>query len=308
MRRTSRTWVVAMAIGVAGGFTGCDGEWDAFGRLSLRITDAPVDAAQHVFVQFSGLEIHGNNNRNVTLFYCEDPANASNRVISATACAKSKPMQIDLLEKNSGNSETLLSGYKLVSGDYQWIRLMVDTAGTEDTYLVLADGSEHELTIPSGDQTGLKLNRGFHVSSNEEVDFTIDFDLRKSVHETKNGYLLRPTLRIVDNSSAGGIAGTIASALVTTNCTPAVYVFAGATITPDDVDGADPDPVTTAPVKLNDQSGLYEYKAAFLDPGSYTAAFTCGAAADDPATSETLTFTGTADVTVAAKTVTTKNF
>lgn len=298
----------AVFVIAAGAFVGCDGEWTAFGRVTLSITDAPVDSALNVYVQFSGLEIHGSNNRNETLYFCEDPVNPEIRVVSKTVCAKAKPMQIDLLEMNSGNSEALLSGYKLTAGDYQWIRLMVDTSGTEDTYLVLDDGSEHELTIPSGDQTGLKLNRGFRVSSGEDVDFTVDFDLRKSIHFNGKEYVLRPTLRIVDNGNAGAIAGEVDAVLVVTECSPAVYVFEDASVTPDDVDGVDPDPVTTATVKLNDQTGKYEYKAAFLDAGQYTAAFTCDAAADDPAVSDALEFVGTDNVTVVAKSVTTKNF
>lgn len=298
----------AVFVIAAGAFVGCDGEWDAFGRVTLSITDAPVDSALNVYVQFSGLEIHGSNNRNETLYFCEDPVNPEVRVVSKTVCVKAKPMQIDLLEMNSGNSETLLSGYKLTAGDYQWIRLMVDTSGAEDTYIVLDDGSEHELTIPSGDQTGLKLNRGFRVSAGKDADFTIDFDLRKSIHRNGKGYVLRPTLRIVDNSSTGSIGGEVDAGLIVTGCSPAVYVFADASITPDDVDGVDPDPVTTATVKLNDQTGKYEYKAAFLDAGQYTAAFTCDAAADDPAISDTLEFAGASDVTVTAKSVTAKNF
>jgi len=54
-----------------------------------------------------------------------------------------------------------------------------------------------------------------------------------------------------------------------------VYIYEGADIVPDDIDGIDPDPVTTANVRLNADTGNYEYMAAFLSPGEYTAAFTC---------------------------------
>jgi hypothetical protein len=63
-------------------------------------------------------------------------------------------------------------------------------------------------------------------------------------------------------------------------------VFAGAQIEPDDVDGADPDPVTSARVRLDDASGSWAYRAAFLAPGDYTLALTCDAVADDPATDD----------------------
>jgi hypothetical protein len=53
----------------------------------------------------------------------------------------------------------------------------------------------------------------------------------------------------------------------------------------------------------------YVYKAAFLEAGSYTIAFTCDAAIDDPALNDALTFSGTTmTVSVTAKTVTVYNF
>jgi hypothetical protein len=71
-------------------------------------------------------------------------------------------------------------------------------------------GAGHELTIPSGMQSGLKLNRGFDVPAGGSADFTIDFDLHKSVHMTGSGsYMLRPTLRMVDNIMVGSISGTV---------------------------------------------------------------------------------------------------
>ena len=64
-------------------------------------------------------------------------------------------------------------------------------------------------------QSGLKLNRGFDVPAGGSADFTIDFDLHKSVHMTGSGsYMLRPTLRMVDNIMVGSISGTVGASLV----------------------------------------------------------------------------------------------
>ena len=230
------------------------------GTLSLQITDAAVDSAEHVFVQFSGLEIQAADGMRTTLHYCQDPADATKTILSEAACTTPvAPKQLDLLALSGGQAETLLDHFTLAAGRYDWIRLMVDTAGTRDSYIVLLGGAEHELDIPSGDQTGLKLNRGFNVPTGGSADFTIDFDLRKSVHVTGTGeYMLRPTLRLADNAMVGAIAGTVDAALVPVGCTPAVYVFAGSGVTPDDIDGTPADPVTTAAVKLG--SGKYQYK------------------------------------------------
>lgn len=275
------------------------------GTLTLRITDAPVDDAEHVYVRFRGIELHASSGDSRTYYYCQG-ANASQTVVSTTACATYQPKQLDLLALTGGVSDTLLNDITLPAGRYEWVRLIVDTADVRDSYIVLAGGAEHELTIPSGEQNGLKLNRGFDVPAGGGASFTVDFDLRKSVHLPMSGsdYLLRPTLRIVDNAQAGHIAGTVANALVTTGCSPAVYVFAGSGVTPDDIDGTAPDPVTTATVSLNNTTGQYTFKAGYLEAGSYTLAFTCQAAQDDPATNDAIAFSVTMNATVNANATT----
>lgn len=305
------TLSAVMAVTSCGGSDGGNGSGSAStGTLSLQITDGPVENAEHVYIQFSGLEIHSGDGHRTTLYYCEDPADSTLTVVSDSACTTpSAPKQIDLLAFNGGQADILLNGYTLPSGHYNWIRLMVDTDGVLDSYIVVG-GVDHELTIPSGNQTGLKLNRGFNVPDGGSAGFTIDFDLRKSVHMTGNGdYKLRPTLRMVDNIMVGSISGTVDASLVPVGCTPAVYVFEGSGSTPDDIDGIAPDPVSTASVELDGNDGLYKYMAAFLDAGDYTIAYTCDAAVDDPTiNNDALTFTGATSVTVTANITATHNF
>jgi hypothetical protein len=168
---------------------------------------------------------------------------------------------------------------------------------------------EYEMIIPSGAESGLKLNRGFVVPVGGEADFTIDFDLRKSVNNPEgltymgsDVYKLRPTLRIVDNADVGVLMGTVEPSLITADCIGAVYVFnAGAT--PDDEDGDDGDPITTA--MLNDD---YSYKVPFLSEGDYVAAFTCDADIDEAETDDAVDFSSEAPVTITAGQNTTQNF
>jgi hypothetical protein len=292
--------IAALVAAGCGGSSGGGG--DSTGTLSLRITDGAVDTADHVFIQFRGLEIQGAGQL-TTLFYCQDPMDATQTVVSQTACTTpAAPKQLDLLMLSGGQADFLLNGFTLPAGHYEWVRLLVDTAGTLDSYIVV-QGVNNELTIPSGMQTGLKLNRGFDVPAGGSADFTIDFDLRKSVVLSAVGYMLRPTLRMVNNVMTGSISGTVATALVPGGCTPAVYVFAGAGVTPDDIDGIAPDPVTVASAKPD--NGVYTYRAAFLEAGSYTLAYTCDAAADDTMVDDALAFGSpvTVAVTVGANTV-----
>jgi hypothetical protein len=295
MKRIHAAWLLVPAVALA--LAGCDqdGSGPSTGYLSLAVTDAPVDRANKVVVEFTGVEVK--------------PAGHESRSFDYD-----NPRSIDLLALEGGGSEVLLDGAEVPAGEYEWVRLKVNAVadGVKDSYIELTDGSQHELYVPSGEQTGLKLHNGFAVPAGGAASFTMDFDLRKSVHEPMNAedsYVLRPTLRIVDNSRIGAIAGSVAAPLATaTGCAPAVYVFEGSGVTPDDVDGAPADPVTTALVKLDSTSGQYVYRAAFLSEGAYTVSFTCDAGKDDPAVNDTLAFTGTQNASVVANQTTMVNF
>lgn len=272
------------------------------GSLSVSVTDAPVDTADNVFVEFNGVEIKPANGESITFDFTKrcttDPASC----------------QIDLLSLTNGVSERILDGEIVPSGRYNWLRLMVKAEqDIRDSYIVIG-GNEFELRIPSGAESGLKLNRGFVVPAGGEASFTIDFDLRKSVHDPvgTSDYILRPTLRIVDNAEVGTLSGNVDPSFFAGGaCTGAVYVFFDGTAdAPDDEDGEGfgPDPITSALVA---DDGVYNYKVGFLSEGDYLIAFTCDALADDPNVdndSATVSFLSTATVTITANSNTVYNF
>ncbi|MFT5521565.1 MAG: hypothetical protein ACI9IA_002166 [Enterobacterales bacterium] len=285
------------------------------GSLVLAITDAPVDEASNVVVKFTGVEIKPASGTSITVIFSE-------------------PMEIDLLALQGGGSELLLNGLQVEVGEYNWMRLLVEAEkNTFDSYLQIDaddDGSRTSLWIPSGQQTGLKLNHSFVISAGGNTDLTIDFDLRKSITNPvgqENDYILKPSLRIVDNNAVGEIAGTVAEGLLVNvdstgvnscSASSAVYVFAAdvsgeapADAEPDDIDGDDTDgadPITTAIVEMA-QDGTYQYSVAFLSEGFYTIAFTCNAG-DDVADEDNtdVEFLGTITVEVVAESTTEHNF
>jgi hypothetical protein len=219
----------------------------------------------------------------------------------------------NLLEYQEGRAALLLGAVKMPAGKYEWIRLIVDSQpNVRDSYIELTSGEECELTVPSGAESGLKMNRGFTLPADDSIALTIDFDLRKSVHAPPGmkgsasgctqGYLLRPTLRIVDDANVGAIAGDIDASLVPADCMPKVYVFSGSDVAADDIEDsgttADVDPLVVAPVAIENGSATYQYHAAFLPPEPYTVAFTCDN--DDPTDDDILNFISPQNVTVLA--------
>ncbi|HEU4778917.1 MAG TPA: hypothetical protein VFS58_03465, partial [Steroidobacteraceae bacterium] len=129
-----------------------------------------------------------------------------------------------------------------------------------------------------------------------------DFDLRKSViHPPGLGdpYLLKPVLRMVNNLEVGTIDGTIATALVVDGCVPAVYLYTGADVVPDDLGSATP-PLASAAVNLDNTTGVYRFKLAFVPVGANTLAFTCAADEDAADVDDTITFSAPINATVMA--------
>lgn len=280
---------------------GGDGDGSSTGTLNLAITDAPVDAAKAVVVEFTGVELQHADGERIDYDFVDEFDNP-------------EPRQIDLLALTGGTTELLLDGVTMTAGDYNWIRLKVNAErGVIDSYIDLLDDTRHSLYVPSGSQSGLKLNRGFNVPEDRTASFTIDFDLRKSVHDPSNpadDYFLRPTLRLVDGNTDGALSGIVSGIENDLDCdingeyVGAVYVFNDGDPV-DDVDGVD-DPVTSAMVP-ND--GNYAYTVAFLTEGDYTVAFTCDADIDDSANdADPVDFVGEAMVTITAGKTTMQDF
>jgi len=275
----------------------CGGSSSANGSLSLGVTDTPVDGASSVVVAFTGVDVMG----------------PGGQMHFALASEQS----IDLLKLQGNASAALLTGVSVPAGDYQWIRLDIDEA---NSFLIATAGGKFPLNIPSGSQSGLKLNNGFTVAQGGTADFTVDFDLRQSITLDNSGgtatYTLKPTLRLIDMQQVGSIQGSVATTLsigttliTATTCSPAVYVYQGMGIVPEGynvtVTGGVM-PLTSANVTLDNTTGNYVYTVGFLAPGNYTLAVTCAASDTSGATS--LAFSTSQTATVTANNTTTVNF
>jgi hypothetical protein len=249
----------------------------ASSSIAIALTDSPADGAQNVVVEFVAIQFQPDIGPIVTIDF-------------------TSPTQIDLAKLQNGANEPILQS-GMPAGHYQWLQFLVSaTSGAMDSYIVLADGSQHSLVLTASGQTGLRVNGGFTLSPGVGSTFVIDFDARKSVlnpQPSSSDYQLQPVLRMLDYTQAGNIIGTVQGAFITTGCMPVIYTYAGVVVNPSDLNNTAPaatQPVTESPVTLNDASGAYQFTAAFLPPGTYTLAFTCDAGNDDPAAADSLIF------------------
>jgi hypothetical protein len=310
---------LALALPACGGSSGGPEDGNATGRLSLRMGDAPVDGATEVVVVFTGIELH---------------SNGATRTI-----AFAEPREIDLLAYQNGATVNLIENLEVDAGEYQWMRLNViaEQNRSDGSYILFESGQQFPLYIPSGSETGLKINRPFRVAAGGITRLVADFDLRKSIIDPPGlapNYLLKPVLRLLDELEVGEIAGEVDLAALATeqlgagataaDCAGGIYLFAGAGATPDDMDGdaADgADPIVFKPLETDGVVTTAAYRFDFVEAGSYTVAATCNfdvdaspeeseydpGAADGEPGFQTMHWTVDGDVTVTPDGTTTVN-
>lgn len=144
------------------------------GRLVVNLVDAPKPEVTSIFVTIDHVDA-------VTA--------------GGTVTVMSTPVTVDLLTLQNG-AFLQLGAAALPAGEISQLRLLL--APGAGHHVVMADGSTSPLKIPSGDQTGIKLNGPFQISACSETTLTVDFDGEKSVNVHPAGpqhsFILRPVI------------------------------------------------------------------------------------------------------------------
>ena len=95
--------------------------------------------------------------------------------------------------KLTGGLEAILADVELPAGNISQIRLILG----ENNSLTI-NGQTQNLTIPSGSQSGLKLNVNIELVEGITYKILLDFEAAKSVVEAGNSgiYNLKPVIRV----------------------------------------------------------------------------------------------------------------
>lgn len=185
-----KSWKLGVAAALMGALSACGSSNDP-GAIRVRLVDAPGDY-QALHLDVRRVEIHGESGGWIVL--------------------GTPNLQVDLLTLTGGVSATLVDGATIPAGRYTQMRLVLGPRNT----VTLADGSVHDLTVPSGQQSGVKLTVNFEVAPNATRDVLVDLDAHRSVfvHETgaSEKLILRPTVRAVDVLATGAITGRLTDA------------------------------------------------------------------------------------------------
>ncbi len=151
--------------------------------LKVRLTDAPL-AIDEVNIDLQSILIKG-------------PGGSEEIDLNTNAGI------YNLLDYQNG-IDTIVANAMISLDEIRQVRLVL---GDDNTIVV--DGEEYDLMIPSGSQSGLKINLCLDLSGTPQYDLILDFDAAESVHQLGNGrYMMRPVIRVVNpDATCGGDDG-----------------------------------------------------------------------------------------------------
>lgn len=185
------------------------------GHLNVHMTDSPfpIDLISSTLVTFDRVEIRQKIESESDSLATQD----SFIVISENQ------RELNLLDLTNGLTEEIGS-VDLNPGFYDLIRIHIVSAK-----IVLKDGRQFDLKVPSGSTSGLKIKiqPAIYVAEGETANVLLDFDISKSFvaqGNTKghiNGFIFKPTVRGVYMGQAGSIAGNVSD----TTGTPLEHAF-----------------------------------------------------------------------------------
>lgn len=156
-------------------------------RIQVYLTDAPGDF-QEVNIDIQGVEIHASETDNERGWQSLDVT----------------PQIYNLLDLTNG-VETMLGSLELPGGKISQIRLKL---GEDNT--VKIDDQTFDLSTPSAQQSGLKVQIHQVLAEGITYKILLDFDAAKSVVETgSQTYSLKPVIRALTEAQDGAIEGTV---------------------------------------------------------------------------------------------------
>lgn len=200
-RRVFQAFCALAAFGLALGIGAC-GNSDT-GTVRAQLTDAPfpfgmLDSAA---VAISEVKVH----------VISDPGDGDD---DGWHTISTEEDTVNLLDLQNGVTR-ILGETEVPVGYINQIRLLVDEA-----WVVLDDGREFDLDIPSGDRSGIKIHISpfIEVRGGDLTDLLLDFDVSRSFHPIPASanhsadireFHFRPSIRAANLSTTGSVSGRV---------------------------------------------------------------------------------------------------
>lgn len=182
-------WIMMLLVSAAvlTGITSCKNDKGS-AHLQMRLMDAPSPYAfDAIYLDVVGVEVNVNHDNADEWITMHSTAGVYN-----------------LLTLVNG-ADVLLVNEDIPEGRIEQVRLILGTGNT-----IVVDGRSHPLTIPSGQESGLKINVHQDVDANTPFTLMLDFDAAHSIVVTGNGdYHLQPVINGFVEQQTGSIHGTV---------------------------------------------------------------------------------------------------
>ncbi len=158
---------------MAGCDKGADAVFPKFKQLNILLTDGPIDLDAV--------------NIDLKMVFVRGPQGTEEIKLGTNAGI------YNLLDLQNGITE-LIASAQINLDEIHQVRFVL---GEQNS--VVAGGQTHELKIPSGNESGLKINVCLDLTGVTEYDLILDWDAAKSVHVTGNGlYIMKPAIDVVN--------------------------------------------------------------------------------------------------------------
>ena len=169
------------------------------GTLKIYLTDAlekngANDIYENIFISISRIEAHfveaDKEQQDI-----EDAGGKSKKGNWQVIAEWDGGFEVDLIELEG--KSILLASELLPSGKYTQLRVFLGGQA-----IIVVDGKDYDLNIPSVGQTGIKLIHPFEIIPGQITELTLDFDAQQSIIKTGNGeYKLKPVIGIISSYS-----------------------------------------------------------------------------------------------------------
>jgi hypothetical protein len=190
-------------------------------RVTFALAHGSYDPASKLDIYINSLSIRSSSSENDEAGWISIPLDSSE--------------PIDLLSFKSGDFYNIAGSGAIPDGVYSELRLVLDPE--QAAVMTLKDGSVHQLKVPSGSESGIKIKGDIIIDGEQDNIYVMKFDLERSIirigadavddrgnpgrgqppidppglgrlqDSNTPTYLLQPVVQLVRERESGGISG-----------------------------------------------------------------------------------------------------
>lgn len=185
------------------------------GRLRVQMVDAPFPFDEVAEANVTVFKIDARLKDGEAIVADEENIEDDDVTTSPFVVLMEEEIPLNLLDLVNGTT-AIMADLEVPVGTYDLVRVYV-----QGVNVVLNDGTEYDLKVPSGAQTGIKvfISPGLTVVGGLSADLLLDFDVSKSFVAKGNtnveggitGFNFKPVIKASNMSTAGTQLGNVST-------------------------------------------------------------------------------------------------